>query len=98
LNPGAVLEPLGFRHFCVPGQSSPAESSQLAVFVIDGRALTTTGETGDIIRTIIVTDDSKAGEVVVTRSASFLYDGQPVEVSKRSDCGLTSRPARLPKK
>jgi multidrug efflux system membrane fusion protein len=83
LNPGAVLVPLSaLVTFASPGQSSPVESSQLAVFVVDGgKASRRPVKTGDIIRSsIIVTDGLKSGEVVVTSGASLLYDGQQVEV------------------
>jgi RND family efflux transporter MFP subunit len=82
-SPGVVLVPLSaLVTFASPSQSSTAESSQLAVFVVDGgRVSRRPVKTGDIIRSsIIVTDGLKSGEVVVTSGASFLYDGQPVEV------------------
>jgi hypothetical protein len=38
-------------------------------------------KTGDILNSsIIVTEGLSAGEEVVTKGASFLYDGAPVEV------------------
>jgi membrane fusion protein, multidrug efflux system len=83
LSPGTVLVPLSaLVTFASPGQSSAAESNQLAVFVVDGgKASRRPIKTGDIIRSsIIVTEGLKSGEVVVTSGASFLYDGQPVEV------------------
>ncbi len=83
LSSGAVLVPLSaLVTFALPGQSRTAESSQLAVFVVDGgRALRRPVKTGDIVRSsIIITEGLKRGEMVVTSGASFLYDGQPVEV------------------
>src|SRR6266478_4814166 len=83
LRHGAVLVPLSaLVTFASPGQSSTAESSQLAVFVVDGgKALRRPVKTGDIVRSsIIITGGLKSGEVVVTGGASFLYDGQSVEV------------------
>ncbi len=55
---------------------------QLAVFVVkDGKAAQRLVKTGDIVASsIIVTDGLKAGEEVVTRGASELYDGAPVIV------------------
>lgn len=79
----AVLVPLSaLVTFAPPGQGRLAESSQLAVFVIDGgKALRRPIKTGDILRSsIIITDGLKSGEVVVTSGASLLYDGQSVEV------------------
>jgi RND family efflux transporter MFP subunit len=83
LSPGAVLVPLSaLVTFASPDQSSTAESSQLAVFVVEGgKASRRQVKTGDIIRSsIIITEGLKSGEVVATSGASFLYDGQPVEV------------------
>jgi len=83
LSPGAVLVPLSaLVTFASPSQSSTAESSQLAVFVVDGgKASRRPVKTGDIIRSsIIITEGLKSGEAVVTSGASFLYDGQPVAV------------------
>jgi multidrug efflux system membrane fusion protein len=83
LSPGAVLVPLSaLVTFASPSQSGTAESSQLAVFVVEsGRASRRPVKTGDIVRSsIIITDGLKSGEVVVTSGASFLYDGQPVDV------------------
>jgi RND family efflux transporter MFP subunit len=56
--------------------------SQLAVFVVkEGKARLRTVKTGDILNSsIIVTEGLSAGEEVVTKGASFLYDGAPVEV------------------
>src|SRR6266404_5721121 len=83
LSPGEVLVPLSaLVTFASPSQSRIAESSQLAVFVVDGgKALRRPVKTGDIVRSsIIITEGLKRGEVVVTSGASFLYDGQLVEV------------------
>jgi len=83
LSSGAVFVPLSaLVTFALPGQSRTAESSQLAVFVVDrGKALRRPVKTGDIVRSsIIITEGLKRGEMVVTSGASFLYDGQPVEV------------------
>src|SRR6266436_3203661 len=83
LSPGAVLVPLSaLVTFASPSQSRIAESSQLAVFVVDGgKASRRPVKTGDIVRSsIIITEGLKRGEMVVTSGASFLYDGQPVEV------------------
>src|SRR5882724_4515797 len=83
LSPGAVLVPLSaLVTFASSGQSGAAESSQLAVFVVDGgKASRRPVKTGDIVKSsIIISEGLKSGEVVVTSGASFLYDGQPVEV------------------
>ncbi len=83
LSPGAVLVPLSALVTFAPlNQSHPAESSQLAVFVVnEGKALRRPVKTGDIVRSsIIITEGLKSGEVIVTSGASFLYDGQLVEV------------------
>jgi RND family efflux transporter MFP subunit len=83
LSPGEVLVPLSaLVTFASPSQSRIAESSQLAVFVVDGgKALRRPVKTGDIVRSsIIITEGLQLGEVVVTSGASFLYDGQLVEV------------------
>src|SRR6266436_2453117 len=82
-SPGAVLVPLSaLVSFASPGLSSTSESSQLAVFVVDGgKASRRPVKTGDIVRSsIIITDGLKSGEMVVTSGASFLYDGQSVDV------------------
>jgi multidrug efflux system membrane fusion protein len=56
--------------------------TQLAVFVVkDGKAALRQVKTDDIVASsIIVTDGLRPGEEVVTRGASQLYDGAPVEV------------------
>jgi len=82
-SPGAVLVPLSsLVTFAPPDQGHPAESGQLAVFIVEGgKALRRPVKTGDIIKSsIIITSGLKNGEVVVTSGASFLYDGQPVDV------------------
>jgi RND family efflux transporter MFP subunit len=56
--------------------------TQLAVFVVsEGKARLRLVKTGDIIASsIFVSSGLKAGDAVVTRGASLLYDGAPVEV------------------
>jgi len=78
-----VLAPLS----ALVAPSSPAleagqPRTQLAVFVVkNGRAALRLVKTGDIVvSSIIVTDGLQAGEEVVTKGASQLYDGAPVTV------------------
>jgi RND family efflux transporter MFP subunit len=63
------------------GRATP-ESAQLAVFVVkEGKATQRRVKTGDILNSsIIITAGLQDGEEVVTKGASFLYDGAPVEV------------------
>ena len=65
-----------------PGVRASKPRTQLAVFVVkDGKASLRPVKTGDIVASsIIVTEGLQAGEEVVTRGASQLYDGAPVEV------------------
>ncbi len=65
-----------------PGLSENKPRTQLAVFVVkDGRASLRQVKTDDIVASsIIVTNGLQPGEQVVTRGASQLYDGAPVEV------------------
>src|SRR5258706_14589420 len=82
LSPGAVVVPLStLVTFAPPGQSSAAQSNQLAVFVVDGgKASRRPVKTGDIIRSsIIVKDRVNNGEVAVDAGTSFLSDAKPVE-------------------
>ena len=62
---------------------------QLAVFVVEnGKAVLRPVKTGDILNSsIIVTKGLRAGEEVVTKGASFLYDGAPVEVLQATASG-----------
>jgi RND family efflux transporter MFP subunit len=78
-----VLAPLS----ALVAPSSPAleagqPRTQLAVFVVkNGRAALRLVKTGDVVvSSIIVTDGLQAGEEVVTKGASQLYDGAPVTV------------------
>lgn len=80
---GQVLVPLSA--LIAPSSSAPNPSNpqtQLAVFVVqNGRALLRLVKTGDIVgSSIIVTEGLQAGEEVVTKGASQLHDGAPVEV------------------
>jgi RND family efflux transporter MFP subunit len=56
--------------------------TRLAVFVVnEGKASERVVKTGDIVgSSIIITEGLKPNEEVVTRGASLLYDGAPVEV------------------
>jgi membrane fusion protein (multidrug efflux system) len=65
-----------------PGAASGKPPTQLAVFVVsDGKARLRPVKTGDIVASsIFVTSGLAAGEEVVTRGASLLYDGAPVAV------------------
>lgn len=81
--PGSTLAPLSALVACPPpGKGADAPADQLAVFVIkDGKALRRPVKTGDIVKSsIIVTEGLQPGEDVAISGASFLYDGQPVEV------------------
>ena len=80
---GQVLVPLS----ALIAPSSPTADlatpqTQLAVFVVqNGKASLRMVKTGDIvISSIIVTEGLQAGEEVVTKGASQLYDGAPVDV------------------
>jgi RND family efflux transporter MFP subunit len=80
---GQVLVPLSA--LIAPSASAPETGkpqTQLAVFVVqNGKASLRPVKTGDIvISSIIVTEGLQAGEEVVTRGASQLYDGAPVDV------------------
>lgn len=85
VSPGAgeVLAPLSA--LIAPSSPTPQPGkapTQLAVFVVQGgKAIERLVQTGDIVSSsIIVTEGLKAGEQVVTRGASQLYDGAPVAV------------------
>jgi len=75
-------EPKPKLQFANEGGPSNSRQSQLAVFVVkDGKATQRPVKTGDILNSsIIVTEGLEAGEEVVTKGASFLYDGALVEV------------------
>jgi RND family efflux transporter MFP subunit len=80
---GQVLVPLSA--LIAPSQPSPASGksqTQLAVFVVvGGNAKQRLVQTGDIIASsIIVIDGLQVNDEVVTKGASLLYDGAPVEV------------------
>jgi len=82
-NANQVLVPLS----ALIAPSSPAPEAgkprtQLAVFVVkNGKASIRLVKTGDIVvSSIVVTDGLQTGEEVVTKGASQLYDGAPVEV------------------
>jgi membrane fusion protein, multidrug efflux system len=80
---GSTLVPLSALVACPPeGRGGDAPADQLAVFVVkDGKASRRLIKTGDIVKnSIIVTEGLRAGEEAATGGASFLYDGQPVEV------------------
>jgi RND family efflux transporter MFP subunit len=64
-----------------PSSEGRKPQKQLAVFVVrDGKASLRLVKTGDIVASsIIVTEGLQAGEEVVTKGASQLYDGAPVE-------------------
>ncbi len=84
VQPGAVrvLVPLSAL-IAPPSASSDGANPQrkLAVFVVqDGKASLRVVQTGDIVATsIIITEGLQAGEEIVTKGASQLYDGAPVE-------------------
>ena len=65
-----------------PSSTGGRGERQLAVFAVqDGKASLRLVKTGDIVASsIIIIEGLKAGEDVVTRGASLLYDGAPVEV------------------
>ena len=80
---GQVLVPLSA--LIAPPAAAPEPGkpqTQLAVFVVqNGKASLRPVKTGDIVvSSIIVTEGLQAGEEVVTRGASQLYDGAPVDV------------------
>jgi len=79
---GHVLVPLSALISPSPG-AAPAGPPQgeLAVFVVqDGKAVLRHVKTGDIVASsIIVTEGLKVGEEVVTKGASQLYEGAPVQ-------------------
>ena len=80
---GQVLVPLSAVIApSAPGTGEGKPKTQLAVFVVnDGKASQRLIKTGDIVASsIIVTEGLKPNEQVVTRGASLLYDGAPVEV------------------
>jgi multidrug efflux system membrane fusion protein len=80
---GQVLVPLSAVIApSTPNNEEKKPQTQLAIFVVkDGNASLRPIKTGDIIASsIIVTDGLKPGEMVVTKGASLLYDGAPVEV------------------
>jgi RND family efflux transporter MFP subunit len=80
---GQVLVPLSALISPSPGATLVGQpAGALAVFVVqDGKAALRHVKTGDIVASsIIVTEGLKAGEEVVTKGASQLYDGAPVKV------------------
>jgi RND family efflux transporter MFP subunit len=80
--PGQVVVPLSAL-ITPPGTGESGQPRmQLAVFVVkDNKALLRPVKTGDIVASsIIVNEGLQAGEQVVTRGASQLYDGAPVTV------------------
>lgn len=80
---GQVLVPLSALISPSPTAPQPGKpSDDLAVFVVqNGKAVLRHVKTGDIVvSSIIVTEGLKAGEEVVTKGASQLYDGAPVQV------------------
>ncbi len=80
--PGQVVVPLSAL-ITPPGTGESGQPpTQLAVFVVkDNKALLRPVKTGDIVASsIIVNEGLQAGEQVVTRGASQLYDGAPVTV------------------
>jgi RND family efflux transporter MFP subunit len=82
----------GGAHTSAPGEGgmgSDSPPSQLGVFVVqEGKARQRPVRTGDILNSsIIVTAGLNAGEEVVTKGASFLYDGAPVEVLQTTSAG-----------
>jgi RND family efflux transporter MFP subunit len=82
-SPGAVRVPLSaLVTFSPAGQAASGEGTRLAVFVVSGGVASRRPvKTGDILKSaIIVSEGLNAGEEVVTKGASFLYDGAPVQV------------------
>jgi RND family efflux transporter MFP subunit len=80
---GQVLVPLSALIAPSSGGSGEGKpQTQLAVFVVnEGKASQRLVKTGDIVASsIIVTEGLKPNEEVVTKGASLLYDGAPVEV------------------
>jgi RND family efflux transporter MFP subunit len=81
---GEVMVPLSalIAQSSLPGSGKNQRQTQLAVFVVkDGKASLQLVKTGDIVASsIIVSEGLKPGDEVVTRGASLLYDGAPVEV------------------
>ena len=78
---GQVLVPLSA--LVAPSSPPPPEGkppTQLAVFVVrEGKATLRRIKTGDMVASsIIVTDGLQADEEIVTKGASQLYDGAPV--------------------
>jgi multidrug efflux system membrane fusion protein len=80
---GQVLVPLSAVIApSLPGVADRKPQTQIAVFVVkEGKASLRPVKTGDIIASsIVVTEGLTPGEEVVTKGASLLYDGAPVEV------------------
>src|SRR5260370_41186023 len=81
---GEVMVPLSalIAQSSLPGSGKNQRQTQLAVFVVkDGKASLQLVKTGDIVASsIIVSEGLKPGDEVVTRGASLLHDGAPVEV------------------
>jgi membrane fusion protein, multidrug efflux system len=89
-SPGSVQVPLSaLVTFSRDAQNRGNESADLAVFVVkEGKASRRPVKTGDILNSsIVITEGLKEGEEVVTKGASFLYDGVPVEVMQRPVTG-----------
>lgn len=80
---GQVLVPLSALISPSPTAAQAGKAhTELAVFVVqNGKAVLRPVKTGDIVvSSIIVSEGLKAGEEVVTKGASQLYDGAPVQV------------------
>ena len=88
--PGGFVIPLSaLVTFTPEARGGVAQGTRLAVFVVKGnKAERRPITTGQIVRSsIIVSEGLKAGEVVVTGGASFLYNGAPVVVERRASAG-----------
>lgn len=86
-NTGGVVVPLSALVTFTPREKTQQlRNTRLAVYVVsDDKAELRPIKTGDIVRSsIIVSEGLKAGEEVVTRGASLLYDGAPVVVDRQT--------------
>jgi len=82
--PGAVSIPLSALVTAFgPGATPTSNNAQLAVFVVtNGVAARRTIQTGEILKSaVVVVAGLRAGEEIVTKGASLLYDGAPVLVA-----------------